>query len=71
MGMVKENHDKLFKAKLKINVVQTYGQLFFFNNNANTIHLDKKKVLECMGIFVKSKTRINPYIILCTITNMK
>lgn len=29
MGMVKENHDKLFKAKLKINVVQTYGQLFF------------------------------------------
>lgn len=43
----------------------------FLNNNVNTIHLDKKKVLECMAIFVKSKTRSNPYIILCTITNMK
>lgn len=51
--------------------MQVYGQsIFFFNYGANTIHLDKEKVLEPLDILMK-KIKLDPYVPSCTIINLK
>lgn len=43
---------------------------FFFYNGANTIRLDKEKVLEPLDILMK-KIKLDPYVPSCTIINLK
>lgn len=57
--------------KQKENSVCKYmADQFFFYNGANTIRLDKEKVLEPLDILMK-KIKLDPYVPSCTIINLK